>query len=127
MRRCAKTDHGMAGQSRLCVRPSGLHSSLYFWYRGELADFQDRRLRTRRAVAVDDKARIVLLHQGGVECVRDHAAERGDADFPSDVRIELMAAGLNAVGAMGGGTKENFMEMAKKAAQENVVSDEDDE
>jgi len=38
-----------------------------------------------------------------------------------------MAAGLNAVGAMGGGTKENFMEMAKKAAQENVVSDEDDE
>jgi len=78
-------------------------------------------------VAVDDKARIVLLHQGGVECVRDHAAERGDADFPSDVRIELMAAGLNAVAAMGGGTKVNFMEMAKKAAQENFVSDEDEE
>ncbi len=43
-------------------------------------------------VAVDDKARIVLLHQGGVECVRDHAAERGDADVPGVWRIELMAA-----------------------------------
>ena len=90
MRRCAKTDHGMAGKSRLCVRPSGLRSSLYFWYRGELADFQDRRLRTRRTVAVDDKARIVLLRQGGVECVRDHAAERGDADVPGVWRIELL-------------------------------------
>jgi hypothetical protein len=68
-----------------CVRPSGLHSSLYFWYRDELADFQDRRLRTRCTVAVDDKARIVLLHQGSVECVRDHAAERGDADVPGHV------------------------------------------
>src|SRR6266853_6433260 len=36
----------------------------------------------RRAVAVDDKARIVLPHQGGVERVRDHAAEPGDADVP---------------------------------------------
>jgi hypothetical protein len=34
------------------------------------------------------------------------------------LRIELMAAALNAVAAMGGGTKENFVEMAKKAAQE---------
>src|SRR5437879_11234260 len=31
------------------------------WYRRELADFQDRRLRARRAVAVDDRARVVLL------------------------------------------------------------------
>jgi hypothetical protein len=40
-----------------------------------------------------------------------------DAD-PEELRIELMAAALNAVAAMGGGTKENFVEMAKKAAQE---------
>src|SRR6266446_1756839 len=59
------------------------------WYRRELADFQDRRLRARRAVAVDDKARIVLLHQGGVERVRDHAAEPGDADVPGDVAFAL--------------------------------------
>jgi hypothetical protein len=32
-------------------------------YRRELADFQDRRLGARPAVAVDDKARIVPLHQ----------------------------------------------------------------
>src|SRR5229473_2484233 len=59
------------------------------WYRRELAAFQDRRLRARRAVAVDDKARIVLLHQGGVERVRDHAAEPGDADVPGDVAFAL--------------------------------------
>src|SRR5258708_249299 len=59
------------------------------WYWRELADFQDRRLRARRAVAVDDKARIVLLHQGGVERVRDHAAEPGDADVPGDVALAL--------------------------------------
>jgi len=40
-----------------------------------------------------------------------------DAD-PDELRVELMAVGLNAVAAMGGGTKENFMEMAKNAAQE---------
>jgi hypothetical protein len=39
-----------------------------------------------------------------------------DSD-PDELRIELVAAGLNAIAAMGGGTKENFMEMAKKAAQ----------
>ncbi len=40
-----------------------------------------------------------------------------DAD-PEELRIELMATALSAVAAMGGGTKENFMEMAKNAAQE---------
>jgi hypothetical protein len=49
-----------------------------------------------------------------------------DSD-PDEVRIELMAAGLNAIATMGGGTKENFVEMAKKAAQEYFVFDEDDE
>jgi hypothetical protein len=49
---------------------------------------------------------------------------RPDSD-PDEVRIELMAAALNAVAAMGGGTKENFIEMAKKAAHEYF--DEDDE
>jgi hypothetical protein len=40
-----------------------------------------------------------------------------DSD-PEELRIELMAAALNAVAAMGGGTKESFMEMAEGAAQE---------
>jgi hypothetical protein len=40
-----------------------------------------------------------------------------DSD-PEDLRVELMAVALNAVAAMGGGTKENFMEMAKNAAEE---------
>jgi len=49
-----------------------------------------------------------------------------DSD-PEDLRIELMAVALNAVAAMGGGTKENFMEMAKNAAQEyfDEVDEED--
>jgi hypothetical protein len=49
-----------------------------------------------------------------------------DSD-PDELRIELMATGLNAIASMGGGTKEDFMEMAKKAAQENFVSDQDDD
>ena len=45
-----------------------------------------------------------------------------DAD-PDELRVELMAVGLNAVAAMGGGTKENFMEMAKNATQEYFDGD----
>ena len=48
-----------------------------------------------------------------------------DSD-PEDLRIELMAVALSAVAAMGGGTKENFMEMAKNAAQEYFDEDEED-
>src|SRR5258708_12076196 len=58
-------------------------------YRRELADFQDRRLRARPAVAVDDKARIVLLHQGGLERVPDHPAERAHPHFPRHVAPPL--------------------------------------
>ena len=43
-----------------------------------------------------------------------------------ELRIELMAVALNAVAAMGGGTKESFIEMAKKAAQEYFDEDDDD-
>jgi len=46
-----------------------------------------------------------------------------DSD-PDELRIELMAVGLNAVASMGGGTRENFMEMAKNAAQEYFDEDE---
>jgi hypothetical protein len=35
-----------------------------------------------------------------------------------ELRIELMTVALNPVAAMGGGTKEHFMEMAKNAAKE---------
>jgi hypothetical protein len=48
-----------------------------------------------------------------------------DAD-PEELRIELMATALSAVAAMGGGTKENFMEMAKNAAQEYFDGDNED-
>jgi hypothetical protein len=49
-----------------------------------------------------------------------------DAD-PEELRIELMAAALNAVAAMGGGTKEKFMEMAKDAAEEYLNGDDEDD
>jgi hypothetical protein len=49
-----------------------------------------------------------------------------DAD-PEELRIELMAAAVNAVAAMGGGTKEKFMEMAKEAAEEYLNGDEEDD
>jgi len=46
---------------------------------------------------------------------------------PDELRVELMAVGLNAVAAMGGGTKETFMEMAKNAAQEYLDQSEDED
>jgi hypothetical protein len=57
------------------------------WYK--LADFRDRCLRSRHAVAVNDQARAILLHQSGVELVREKAADRGDADIPGDVTLEF--------------------------------------
>jgi hypothetical protein len=49
-----------------------------------------------------------------------------DSD-PEELRIELMAVALNAVAAMGGGTKEKFMEMAKEAAEEYLNGDDEDD
>jgi len=49
-----------------------------------------------------------------------------DADL-EELRVELMAAALNAVAAMGGGTKEKFMEMAKEAAEEYLNGDDEDD
>ena len=40
-----------------------------------------------------------------------------DSD-PEELHIELLAVALNAVAAMGDVSKQNFMEMAKSAAQE---------
>jgi hypothetical protein len=52
--------------------------------------------------------------------------EELDADSdPEELHIELMAVALNAVAAMGGVSKENFMEIAKSAAQE-YLDEEDD-
>ena len=45
------------------------------------------RRRVRRAVAVDDEARIVLLDQRRIERVRQKPAETGDADVPGDVPL----------------------------------------
>jgi len=42
-----------------------------------------------------------------------------------ELRIELMAVALDAVAAMGGGTKESFIEMAKKAAKQYFDEDDD--
>jgi hypothetical protein len=49
-----------------------------------------------------------------------------DSD-PEEQYIELMAIALNAVAAMGGVSKENFMEMAKSAAQERLDGEEADD
>src|SRR5260370_34861458 len=49
-----------------------------------------------------------------------------DSD-PEELRIELMADGLNAVAAMGGGTKENFAGVAYKAAQEYFTEADEEE
>jgi hypothetical protein len=49
-----------------------------------------------------------------------------DSD-PEELRIELMAVALNAVAAMGGGTKEKFMEMAKDAAEEYLDGDDEED
>jgi hypothetical protein len=49
-----------------------------------------------------------------------------DSD-PVELRIELMAVALNAVAAMGGGTKDKFMEMAKEAAEEYPDGDDEDD
>jgi len=49
-----------------------------------------------------------------------------DSD-PEELRIELMAAALNAVAAMSGCTKEKFMDMAKSAAQEYLDEEDEDE
>jgi hypothetical protein len=47
-----------------------------------------------------------------------------DPDAGSDeLRIELMSVAFNAVAAMGGVTKKNFIEMAKNAAQEYLDED----
>jgi hypothetical protein len=49
-----------------------------------------------------------------------------DSD-PEELRIELMATAINAVAAMGGGTKEKLMEMAKEAAEEYLNGDDEDD
>jgi hypothetical protein len=46
---------------------------------------------------------------------------------PEEIHIELMATALNAVATMGGVTKESFTEMAKKAAQEYIDEEEEDD
>jgi predicted RNase H-like HicB family nuclease len=38
-----------------------------------------------------------------------------------------MAAAINAIAAIGGGTKEKFMEMAKEAAEEYLNGDNEDD
>jgi len=54
--------------------------------------------------------------------------EEVDPDSDSDeLRIELIAAALNAVATMSGCTKEKFVEMAKTAAQESLDEEDDDE
>jgi hypothetical protein len=49
-----------------------------------------------------------------------------DSD-PEELHIELLAVALNAVAAMGGVSKENFMGMAKSAAQEYLDEEEVDD
>jgi hypothetical protein len=54
--------------------------------------------------------------------------EEADPDSdPEELRVELMAAALNAVAAMGECTKEEFMGMAKEAAEEYLNGDDEDD
>jgi hypothetical protein len=62
-----------------------------------------------------------------IQILTRHLDEDDPDSDPDEVRIKLMAAALNAVAALGGGTRENFVEMAKKAAQEYFDEDEDDD
>jgi hypothetical protein len=51
-----------------------------------------------------------------------------DPNADSDeLRIELTSVAFNAVAAMGGLTKANFIEMAKKPAQEYLDEDDEDD
>ncbi len=50
-----------------------------------LAQLEDRRLRPRRSVAVDDQSGIVLPNDDGIERFSDQAANRADADVPGNV------------------------------------------
>jgi hypothetical protein len=49
-----------------------------------------------------------------------------DSD-PEELHIELLAVALNAVAAMGGVSKENFMEIAKSATEEYLDEEEEDD
>ena len=76
----------------------------------EIAVTQQRRDAVKRQVH-----NIIVNTLEACETMLDEVDPDSDLD---EVRIELIAARLNAVAAMGGGTKENFVEMAKNAAQE---------
>ena len=58
----------------------------------------------------------------------DTMLEEADPDSdPEESRIELMEAASNAATAMGGGTKEKFMEMGKEAAEQYLNGDDEDD
>jgi hypothetical protein len=50
-----------------------------------MLDVRDRGRRVRRAIAVDDEARIILLDQRRAERVRQKPTEIGNVDVPGDV------------------------------------------
>ena len=59
------------------------------WDLGRLADLGDGLRHMRRAVAVDQQARVGLGHERRVERLRDPAGDRQDADVVGDVPVEL--------------------------------------
>lgn len=63
---------------------------------------------------------------GTLEASETMLEEVDSSSEPEELRIELMAAALNAVAAMGGGTKEKFIQTAKEAAEEHLNRDNED-
>jgi hypothetical protein len=67
---------------------------------------------------------IIVSTLEASEAMLEEVDPNSDSD---ELRIELTGVALDAIAAMGGGTKENFIEMAKNAAQEYFDGDDKDD
>src|SRR6516164_1439297 len=85
-------------RNRVVIGPKNLaNASLYLGfaeadisrYDGALADFDDRRLRTGHAVAVDGEAGVILPYDHRAELVSHQAAHRAHPDVKGDMTLEF--------------------------------------
>jgi hypothetical protein len=67
---------------------------------------------------------IIVSTLEASETMLEDVDPNADSD---ELRIELMSVAFNAVAAMGGVAKENFIEMAKKAAEEYLDEEGEDD
>jgi hypothetical protein len=73
------------------------------------------------------KRQVHNIMSARLEAIETMLEELNADSDPEELYIELMAVALNAVAAMGGVSKENFMEIAKSAAQEYLDGEEEDD